>query len=338
MEKIKNKIDRSNLRKIIIDSGLQFEKGLKVAQKIGIKNKFDSLIICGMGGSALPGYLIESLLNLKIPVITYPNYGKPKIKGKNPLFFISSFSGNTEETLDVYKKIKRDSFKIIGFSNGGKLTELCKKDQIPCVEYDIPDSSFQPRYALPLVFAAMTKVLENSDLFQGADKTIRETANFMKKLNQSTLEEETKKIARKIKNRIPIFYSDYDLRYAVMINKIKINENSKLPAFWNYFPELNHNEFNGYLNGQPQSFQIISFFNKKAHPQNKKRIQITNKILTDLKYNVILINVKGGNLIENFFYVLNYGDWIAYSLALLIGQDPTPVIMVEKLKEKLKKA
>jgi glucose/mannose-6-phosphate isomerase len=288
-----------------------------------------------MGGSALPGYLIASLLPLKMPVIIHSGYGLPKQLTKNPLFFISSFSGNTEESLDCLLNARRKNFTTIIFSSGGRLKEIADKEKISQVYYGITDPNFQPRYALPLVFSAMTKVLENCRKNQNLSAEVLELAEFLKSETCQETQELGRKIANKINGRIPIFYADFELRFAAMINKIKINENSKLPAFWNYYPELNHNEFNGFLNGRPKDFIFISLGNKDGHHRNQKRMKITENILTKMKYNVIRIEAKGKSTLCRFFFSLCLGDWISYYLALSIGQDPSPVEMVEELKKKL---
>ncbi len=332
--KKQNTIDKNNLRQVIIDTPAQFAKGIEVAGNIGIKKDFDSIVVCGMGGSAMPGYLLKTISGIKVPVFVHTNYGIPSSLTKNPLFFISSFSGNTEEAVAAYDEAKQN-YSVIGFSNGGKLAEKCRADNTPNVIYDITDKFFQPRCALALAFSAMAKVAKNSNLIDKIDDSLKNTASFLKQSNKNGLEKEGQDAVEKIKGQIPIFYTSYELRYAAMISKIKINENAKLPAFWNYYPELNHNELNGYLNGTPDNFSVISLQDLNAHPQNIKREQITNDILTKMGYNVICIEAKGTSIFQRFFYLLTYSDWIAYYLALSINQDPTPVKIVEELKKKL---
>ncbi len=336
MEEKDKKIDKNNLKKVILETPDQFARGLKAAGNIRSEKKCDSIIVCGMGGSAMPGYLLQTIAEPKVPIFTHTNYGIPLSLTKNPLFFISSFSGNTEETLESYEKA-RGKYAVVGFSNGGKLAEKCLADGTPIVNYGIKDENFQPRFALATAFSAMAKVAENSAAVRTINEPLEKVATFLKSNNEGEVANESAAIAKEIKGKIPIFYTSYELRYAAMISKIKINENSKLPAFWNYYPELNHNEFNGYLNGDPASFVIISLQDPKTNPQNIKRERITREILTKMGYNVLCIEAKGKNKLERFFYLLNYSDWISYYLALYINQDPTPVKMVEELKKKLAK-
>lgn len=329
------KIDQSNLAEIILKTHEQFAWGINKGAGIGKKDDFDSLVIAGMGGSVLPGYLIAGFAPLNIPITIHSNYGLPVQITKKPLFFISSFSGNTEETISCLLEALKRKFTIIVFTNGGRLKEIAEQENLPLVHYDLNLPEFQPRYALPMVFSAMTRVLENCQKNNNLSMEVAQLAEFLKGKSCQRIQAEATAIAKEIKGRIPVFYADFDLRFAAMINKIKINENSKLPAFWNYYPELNHNEFNGFLNGRPEEFVIISFGNKDGHPQNRKRMAITEEVLTKMKYNVIRIEAKGKSTLCRFFYSLYLGDWVSYYLALMVGQDPSPVKMVEELKKKL---
>jgi len=120
-----------------------------------------------------------------------------------------------------------------------------------------------------------------------------------------------------------------------MIWKIKINENSKTPAFWNYFPELNHNEFVGFSNPQAQ-FHVLMLKNSEDHPRDLLRYDVTAKFLKERGVGVNIIDIPDGNILYRIFAAIALADWISYYLALEYDQDPTPVDMVEDLKKALK--
>ncbi|MBD3245301.1 MAG: hypothetical protein GF335_04920 [Candidatus Moranbacteria bacterium] len=335
------KFDKFDLRTTIEQTYKQFKKAIKEAGDAKThRSDYDSLVLCGMGGSAMPGYLLDLIDNLDIPVFIHRNYGVKKKLTQNPLFIVSSFSGNTEETLKAYEEAKKSSYDLICFSNGGKLMEKCQKDNFQSIFYNVLQENFQPRFALPLAFACMFQVLENSGIIKDDENSLIKTAEFLKNLDQKEIQKHCFGIALEIKNTTAIFYCPYHFRYLAMINKIKINENSKLPAFWNFYPELNHNEMNGFENGQPGNFKLVSFqdndYGAFDEQKNLKRAQITNNLLTKFKYNVIVQEIEGKNQLEKIFYTLHLGDWISYYLAILNNQDPTPVNLVEAFKKELK--
>jgi len=120
-----------------------------------------------------------------------------------------------------------------------------------------------------------------------------------------------------------------------MIWKIMFNENSKTPAFWNFYPELNHNEMVGFTKLQGK-FHVINLRDKNDHPRNLKRIEVTPDILKDYGVETTMVEMPEDGMLYRIFATLQIGCWASYYLALKYEIDPTPVAMVEELKEKLK--
>ncbi|MFA6047219.1 MAG: bifunctional phosphoglucose/phosphomannose isomerase [Parcubacteria group bacterium] len=340
MGKNKKNIDRENLRQVILDSPQQFGVGLELASDIKIKGNFKSVEVSGMGGSSWPVNVLRIYLNA-----LYLN--NPKTKGfglfqnrfynlpheayDNALNIFTSYSGNTEETISSLKEAILRKLPSVGITTGGKLLDLCKKNNIPCV---ILPTGVQPRYATNYFFSAMLKILNNSGLIH--EKHLDTLMSLAKNLEKDVieLEAEGKKLAKKLVGKTPIIYSSAKFKSLAMIWKIKINENSKTPAFWNFYPELSHNEMVGFT--LPQSkFHIISLLDEKDHAQNKKRFSITANILKKKGIGTTIIKMPNDNIFHTIFSTMVLGDWVSYYLALEYGQDPTPVDIVEDLKKEL---
>ena len=330
----KNNIDKENLRQVILDFPRQFEKGLEVADAIGIQGDFDSVVISGMGGSNLPGDLLRTYLELSgqdaLEIIQNRTYGLPKKAEKKALNFFVSYSGNTEETLASLQEALEKDLPSIGFASGGKLEEICLSKRVPFVK--IP-GGIQPRCATGYFFSAMIQVLLNSKLIQEDSEKIRQSALEIDKISKE-VEPIGKEIAQKLFQKTPIIYATDKYRSLAMIFKIKINENAKTPAFWNYFPELNHNEMVGFTLPQG-NFHVLTLLDKEDHPQNIRRIKITAELYQEKSIETTVFEIKGTEIFSKIFSTLLLGDWTSYYLALLYGQDPTPVEMVEALKKRL---
>jgi len=146
-----------------------------------------------------------------------------------------------------------------------------------------------------------------------------------------TLEEEGAALARTLHGATPVIYAPDAFWPLARIWKIKINENAKTPAFWNVFPELNHNEYVGFTNPQGR-FHIVMLTDAQDHPRNRKRFDITAATLQERGIGVTLRAIPEGDIIARYFHTLALADWTSYFLALLYGQDPTPVDMVEDFK------
>jgi glucose/mannose-6-phosphate isomerase len=180
-------------------------------------------------------------------------------------------------------------------------------------------------------FGSMLGLLINHGLAKDTSSQILEDSEKFKSYMES-YEEKGKEIAKKLKGRTPVVYSSSKLKSVAMIWKIKINENSKTPAFWNYFPELNHNEMVGYTNPQADFF-LIMLKDPEDNPKNLKRYQATQDILRKKGIESEILDMDGWNLFSKLFLSVSLSDWTSYYLALEYGQDPTPVDMVEELKK-----
>ena len=254
---MKNKIDKQNMRKVIMNFPNQFADGLAAAKDVRLIGDFNQLIFCGMGGSALPAEILKILRNFykwPLAIKIHKSYDLPARISPKALVFAISYSGNTEETISSYEEAKKRNLPVIGIATGGKLIELCEKDKAPLVK--IPDTGIQPRSALGYLFSAVIKVISNSKIIKDLDKEI---LLLNKNLKPKILENQGKKLAQKIKGRIPIIYASDKYKALAQIWKINFNENSKSPAFWNSFPELNHNEMVGFEKSEIESPKVYLF-------------------------------------------------------------------------------
>jgi len=321
------------MRNVILNSPKQLEKGLELAKDIKLKGKFDKIIICGMGGSALPANMLITyyLDELKIPVFSHRSYNLPAQADKKSLIVAISYSGNTEETISAYQQAVEKGFKVAAIATGGKLKELAEKNNMPIAV--IPTTAKQPRFALGYQSAALLKILANSGAIEDKSEEILETA---KRLNPTQSEELGKEMAKKLVDKIPVVYASSKLRILARIWKIKLNENSKIMAFWNYFPELNHNEMVG-LTNLKGNFHFLVLQDKDDHEGIQKRMELFADLAKEKGADVDVIQIEGKNTLEKMWNCLLLSDWVTYYLAREYGEDPTPVKIVEEFKKRLNK-
>ncbi|MFA5986904.1 MAG: bifunctional phosphoglucose/phosphomannose isomerase [Parcubacteria group bacterium] len=341
MQKNKN-VDRSNLRRVILSSADQFAEGFALGKGVVIKNDFSAVMISGMGGSAWPANVlriyINSLFNRhkeykRLAVYQNRFYKLPPEAYNDCLNIICSHSGNTEETIASFGEVLKNKLPCIGISAGGTLEKMCKKHGVPHIKLPMPYADFQPRMATGYFISVLVQLLVNAGKLP-KEAVLVDTA--VQKLHDEIvkIEQNGKKIAKRLVGKTPVIYASTKFKALAMIWKIKINENSKVPAFWNYFPELNHNEFVGFTNPQAQ-FYILMLRDKKDHPRNLLRYDVTARFLKKKGVKSEIIDIPEGDTLYRIFATIALGDWISYYLALAYGQDPTPVDMVEDLKKAL---
>ncbi|OGZ80411.1 MAG: bifunctional phosphoglucose/phosphomannose isomerase [Candidatus Staskawiczbacteria bacterium RIFOXYB2_FULL_32_9] len=333
-------IDKQNMRQVIIDSPLQLKIGLDIAETIKVSGDFKNIIFCAIGGSALPINVLNSIIKTTIPIYIHRDYGLPIWADKDSLIICISYSGNTEECLSSLKEAIDKNLKVIVVSSGGKFEELAKQNNIPFAKLPL---GIQPRCATGYIFSAITKILINAGILKDISFEILDLAGDLKNINLE-LEKEGKKIASKITKKVPIVYSSNNFSTVARIWKIKFNENSKIPAFFNYFPELNHNEMVGFTMKNPKFktqisklLSVIILRDQADHPRILKRMQLTTKLISKTGIKTNFVEIKKGSLMFKVFSTLLLGDWVSYFVALNQKIDPTPVKMVEDFKKQMSK-
>ena len=337
------KYDPQNQFEVLKNSYQQIEFAWNNEIKIYGSNvsEISNIIISGLGGSAISADLIKNYLadELSVPLIVNRNYNLPKFAGKNTLFIASSYSGNTEETISALQQAIKLGCKIISITTGGEIEAISNKENIPCIKVQ---KGFQPRYSLGLSFFTLLKVFQEIKLINDQSLIVEKIKTNWKENGIAFTKEGNSAytIAESLIGFIPVIYSVADSTNAVGYRfKCQLNENSKLHAFHNEVPEMNHNEIIGWESYHEKIFhsKIVIIKDETYHPQIKKRFNILVDIFAktgvetvELKSNEELFKVR---LLDLIYLV----DWISYYAGILRGYDPSEIDNIHMLKEKLKK-
>ncbi len=335
-------IDQSDLRQVILETPEQFLAGFELGKHIRLEGTYDTVMFSGMGGSALPADLLRTYLadivkrfpeTAPIQIVQNRTYGLPARMNGKVLHFVCSYSGNTEETLETLEALIESGAPTIGVSSGGKVEEICREHGIQHIKLPIPNPAFQPRMGTGYFVAAFLQVFMTLGMVPDIrDEVLAAAACYASR--KSEIEAEGKRLAALMQGTTPVVYSTDAYRSVAMVWKIKLNENAKTPAFYNVFPELNHNEMVGWTLPQGK-FTTLFLRDPADHPRNLKRFEITAGLLREKGLVVETIDLMGESVFEKMFASVMLGDFASYYLALEYGQDPTPVDMVEKLKKLL---
>lgn len=302
-------------------------------------SKIKNIIVTGLGGSAISGDLMLNFLQneIALPLQVNRNYSLPNYVDESTLLLASSYSGNTEETISVLNEALKRKCQIICLTTGGTIKEIADREKLPTV---LLQKGFQPRYSLGLSFFSLLKVLQTLRLVTTSQEIFDKTILLWKKRGEEFSSENNYpfQVAEKLVGFLPVIYSTADLTSAVGNRfKCQINENSKMHAFHNAFPELNHNEIIGWETYDERVAKLKAIFIEETttHPQIKKRFAITSELLT--KAGVEIISLSSGETLfqERLLDLIYLTDWISYYLAIQRGKDPSEIDYIHLLKKRL---
>ncbi len=309
----------------------QFEYEPEIVNKSKIKKGLKKYIVAGMGGSHLAADIMQCWLP-ECELIIWSNYGLPPLPPEElqkRLIIISSYSGNTEETLDSLKLAEKKGYPIAVISSGGKLLRHARKNTIPLIA--LPRINTQPRMTLGWSIRAMLALM---------DKTagLTETRLLEKMLRPEHFEKTGKALAKKLRGKVPAIYSSSRNLAIAKIWKIKFNETGKIPAFYNVFPELNHNEMTGFdikpnTKVLSKSFCCILLRDNDDDKRIQKRMDVLRSLYKKRGLLVVEIQMETLPRLAKIFSTIVLGDWAAYYTARQYGGEPEQVPMVEQFKK-----
>ena len=300
-----------------------------------------NIVVGGMGGSALAASMIINWPGPKVPFVVSRQYALPAFVNENTLFVASSYSGNTEEVLSMLDEALEKKAQIFIISADGKLEQIAHEKNLPFAK--VP-TGFQPRMAVLYNFRALLELLEAVKLEEGVIDDLEETVDFLAeaadewRADVPTRDNYAKQIAEKIAGKTPIIYGGPALSSAAYKWKINFNENAKNLAFYNQWPEFNHNEFMGWTSHPIEKpFQPIELLSEFEDERVLKRFEISNRLLSGMMPSPIQVNAQGNGRLEQLLWTIQLGDFVSLYTAILNGLNPTPVDLIEKLKKELAK-
>jgi glucose/mannose-6-phosphate isomerase len=303
-----------------------------------LKNeKFSSIVFCGLGGSAISGDLLNDYLSgdMSLPFIVIRGYNLPSFVNEDTLVIISSYSGNTEETLSCFEQALSKKCKIVVITSGGKITEIAQKNKLPVIKLQ---DGFQPRYALGQGFFSLLKLMQELN-FAEEEKNVKNIISLWKnRAEEYSLENNRAfQLATGLIGFIPVIYSSEFLSSSAYRFKSQLNENSKLHAFLNSIPEMNHNEIIGWESYKEKQFfaKVIYLIDKEYHPQNLKRFRILQEIFNEKRIEVLSISSDQANKKLRIMDLIFLFDWITFYASIVRGFDPSEIDFIHRMKQRL---
>ncbi len=305
------------------------------------RKSFARVVVCGMGGSAIGGDLARSFLGERapVPVVGCRDYAVPRNLLNNALVVVSSYSGNTGETLSAYDAARAAGAAIVAVTSGGELAKRCERDGVPVCR--IP-GGMPPRSAIGFSLLPMLQVLRACGVADFRDEEYEEALSVSRdrcdayapdKKNNAAIE-----LAGRLHGKIPFVYAAPSLLEGVARRwSCQFNENSKVLSHFAYFPELNHNEIVGWEVAESlmKSVVIFSLEDREDHAMTQRQANVSLSIVGPLADHVERLETPGGGRLARMLSMMLLGDFTSVYLAYLNGVDPTPVTKIDRLKKEI---
>ncbi|MBC7512722.1 bifunctional phosphoglucose/phosphomannose isomerase [Candidatus Saccharibacteria bacterium] len=299
-----------------------------------------NIVFAAMGGSALQAEFITSYPVLTVPFVIVKDYDLPAFVDESTLVIVSSYSGNTEETLSALEQAAEKNAKIVVMTGGGKLLEIAETKGY---DHVIIPKAVQPRMAVLYAYRALVELLVAYDVASSESISALEAveprlhaaiAGWVQTV--STAENPAKQLALQLVGKTPIIYAGTHMAPAAYKWKISVNENAKNTAWMGRLPEFNHNEFMGWSSHPVEKpFAVVDLLSSFEHPRTQLRFEVGDRLLSGLRPKAITVTAQGDSVLEHLLYLMLFGDFVTLYLGLLNGVDPSPVVLVEKFKHEL---
>jgi glucose/mannose-6-phosphate isomerase len=311
-------------------------RGLTVKNLAKLRGaKPDAIIILGMGGSGLAGEILKAAaqeLKIRLPILLWKDYGLPYHGFSRPLFIVVSFSGTTEEPVSGLRALPKNS-RVGVVASSGTLMTIAQARALPLVTF--PAGHLTPRQSVGTMFYAIIELLRAADLVSRVPSFFKLSARSSRKPGE--------RLARKLYHKLIFIYTDTAHAPLGYIWKIKFNETSKVHAFSNVIPEMNHNELTAF-DAPPKGARVpaaaLFLCDSRMPPRLAKRFRITRALMRLRGADVILVPLTGKTFLEQAWRTLLFADWTSYFLGKQNGirrdefSTVNPKIVID-LKQKM---
>jgi glucose/mannose-6-phosphate isomerase len=299
----------------------------------------DKVVILGMGGSAIGGDIARrlALTESRVPVWVHRDYGLPPFVDRNTLLIASSYSGNTEETLSAFTASLKTPAKKLAITAGGRLKKLAEKEGIPVfvIDYRAP-----PRAAFPHSFVPLVGIFQKLGLLDDKSADLKQALKILNKLAGDFVETRplasnpAKQLAARLWGHLAVIYGGEILSEVGRRWKTQLNENSKAWAFFELFPELNHNAVAGY-DFPPEVKDrvfVVLLHSALFSPRSRFHYEATAKLLVKSGISHEVVGAVGETALAQVMSLVLFGDYVSLYLAMLNEIDPTPLAAVDFVK------
>jgi glucose/mannose-6-phosphate isomerase len=306
----------------------------KAAQITLPEQPVQQIFIAGMGGSGIGANFVAQFIgeSCLVPVLIGKGYDVPAWVGRHTLAIVSSYSGNTEETIDVLRKLQNTGARIVCITSGGRIRTLAKEGGNDIIQ--LPEGIASPRACLGYsivnqLFAIIKCGLAPEEIIQ----QIRAATAYLKS-QQTEIMNQAESLAEQIHDKLPIIYCSDHIESVAIRWRQQLNENSKILCWHHVLPEMNHNELVGW-HDKAHDKAVVFIRDSGESPRISMRFAIIREVISKMAGQLIEVEAQGDTPIVRTMYLVHLGDWLSYFLAQLRGVDVSEIAVIDFLKRSL---
>lgn len=302
----------------------------------GHSKRIQRIYVSGMGGSGIGADFVASFIKsyAEVPYIVGKTYDVPAFVDDETLVIISSYSGNTEETIESFGKIISRGSKIVCIASGGGVLRMANQYQLDYIQ--LPSGWSSPRACLGFSLVAQLFVIHKLGVIPDHFISDLNLVIEKMKLESNAIIEKAKHLASYLEGKIPVIYCADTIEPVAVRFRQQLNENSKILCWHHVIPEMNHNELVGWR--WPQNALAPVFIrNASDHPRIQARIELTKEVVSHYTQNLIEIYSSGDSIIVRSIYLVHLLDYVTVFLADFNQIDAVEVRVIDFLKSELAK-
>lgn len=304
---------------------------------------YQQVVLCGMGGSGIGSELASDLPAglLQKPLTVVRDYHLPAFVNAGTVVAIVSYSGATEEALSCFAEAVKKQAGVMVVTSGGPLLTLAKKEKVVLYQFTY---AAPPRDSLGYLFVPLLKLLEAAGVLTPKEADITAAVKTVQEITATCLPTESSKtnpakvLAYHLYDHVPVIVGSQITAGVARRWKDQCNEHGKSAAWFDVFPELNHNTVEGFHWPARWHDDVVVILLRTAYedPQVAKRFELFAEHLVEQNILCEVVQAQGTDMWSQKLSLVALGDWVSYYLALLYKTDPSAIPNINELKAKLR--
>ena len=344
MSGIDHAMDRFGMMEMLGLAGQDVAEGRRLGEAVRLPSRsYSEIVLCGMGGSAIAGDLvaasIEGRSGVAPRVRVSRGYALHVPPAAHALLVLSSYSGETEETLSVLRALPPEITPLV-VTSGGTLLAVADERGWPVIQLT---PGRPPRAAMYFTWFALLAALSRAGVIPSLDGEMAEAQSLAgetacRNASGAPDDNPARRLAAFLHTEpapaLPLLIATTSATAAIALRfRGEINENAKLPAWTAQLPEMHHNDVVGLTHEPaPARFRAVLLRDVDEHPSLTPRVAATRQVFEAAHIPVTEIAGEGRGRLARLVSLALLGDHASTYLAFLRGVDPGPIEVINTVK------